>query len=176
MSPNVQYNGTNFVGAEKIIKNHVRKAELSWKTDLELDFHKMGTEWHFNPPASPHFGGLWEAGVKSVKSHLKKTIGTSILTFEELSTILAQIEGVLNSRPLCPMTNNPNDFSFLTPAHFAVGRPIVAIPEQAHDIDKLRLSDQWNHLKISFQRFVKLWIKEYLQNLQNRSGKSKRQN
>lgn len=170
-------NGTNFVGAEIILNDEIRKAELTWKIELEMDFQQLGTDWHFNPPSTPHFGGLWEAGVKSIKSHLKKTIGSSLLTFEELTTILVQIEGVLNSRPLCPMTNNPNEYNFLSPAHFLIGRPIVAPLEEAHDLDTLSYTQRWNHLQISFQKFarLRLWRRDYLQNLQSRP-KGQKQN
>lgn len=53
-------------------------------------------EWKFIPPPSPHMGGLWEAGVKSCKFHLKRVVGESLLTFEELNTVLTQIEACLN--------------------------------------------------------------------------------
>lgn len=56
-------------------------------------------QWHFIPAYSPHFGGIWEAGVKSTKYHLKRVAGDAILTYEELSTLLTQIESMLNSRP-----------------------------------------------------------------------------
>ena len=56
--------------------------------------------WHFNPPATPHFNGLWEAAVKSAKFHLKRVIGENSFTFEEMSTLLATIEVFVNSRPL----------------------------------------------------------------------------
>jgi hypothetical protein len=74
-----------------------------------MQLAEQKTTWHFIRPASPHFGGLWEAGVKSIKFHLKQTIGNSILNFEELCTVLIQIEGVLNSRLLCPLTDNIED-------------------------------------------------------------------
>ncbi|GFX61489.1 uncharacterized protein TNCV_1030781 [Trichonephila clavipes] len=57
-------------------------------------------EWHFRAPVSPHFGGLWEAGVKSIKYPLKRVIGNTNLTFEEFSTLLTQVEAILSSRPL----------------------------------------------------------------------------
>lgn len=68
-------------------------------------------QWHLIPPHSPHFGGLWESAVKSVKNHLKKVIGDQKLTFEELYTTLTQIETCLNSRPLHPLSNDPNDLT-----------------------------------------------------------------
>ncbi|XP_029176639.1 uncharacterized protein LOC114944769 [Nylanderia fulva] len=53
-----------------------------------------GVRWVFNPPSAPHFGGLWEAAVKAVKHHLRRTIGEAKLTFEELSTLLAEVEAL----------------------------------------------------------------------------------
>lgn len=72
---------------------------------------KDGTLWKFIPPATPHFGGKWEAGVKSVKHHLKRVVGNQLLTYEAMITILTQIEAILNSRPLCALTDDPDDLS-----------------------------------------------------------------
>lgn len=47
---------------------------------------------HFIPPGTPNFGGLWERNVRSVKDHLKRTLKTTRLTFEEYATVLCQIE------------------------------------------------------------------------------------
>ncbi|EFN70688.1 hypothetical protein EAG_00141, partial [Camponotus floridanus] len=60
---------------------------------------------------------LWEAAVKSTKHHLRRVIGESTLTFEEMSTLLAQIEACLNSRPLQALSDDPDDLSALTPGH-----------------------------------------------------------
>ncbi|XP_033228003.1 uncharacterized protein LOC117179907 [Belonocnema kinseyi] len=59
-----------------------------------------GTQWKLNSPVVPHFGGLWEAAVKSTILHLRRVIGDSTLKFEEMTTLLTQIEACLNSRPL----------------------------------------------------------------------------
>ena len=161
-------NGTNFVKASKILIDDIRLAEQSWRTQLEIDFKALGTYWSFIPPASPHFGGLWEAGVKSIKSHLKKTIGTSLLTFEEMTTVLTQIEAVLNSRPLCSLSTSSHEFNFLTPGHFLIGRSIIAPPEKCFSIDQRSPSHRWMHVQATYQRFVHLWKRDYLRNLQNR--------
>lgn len=123
--------------------------------------------FHFIPSHSV-FGSLWEASVKSTKHHLKRTIGNTILTYEEMYTVLTQIEAILNSRPLLPLSSNCEDFAYLTPGHFLTGRPLMAYPE--NDISntptsRLRL---WNVTTKICQSFWKTWHKQYLSNLQSR--------
>ncbi|KAG5880523.1 hypothetical protein JTB14_014116 [Gonioctena quinquepunctata] len=62
---------------------------------------KEQIQFHINCPRASNFGGLWESGIKSVKSHLYRVIGSKILTFEELYTVFVQFEAVLNARTLC---------------------------------------------------------------------------
>jgi len=85
-----------------------------------------GILWHFIPPSAPHFGGIWEAGVRSIKLHKKRIMGSSALTFEEFSTVLIQIEALLNPRPLCSLGDSALDP--LTSAHFVTGSPYTALP------------------------------------------------
>jgi hypothetical protein len=85
--------------------------------------------WHFIPAYAPHFGGLWEAGVKSCKYHLKRVARNSVFTFEELYSLLTQIEEVLNFRPLSPLSSDPHDLNPLTPSHFLIGRSMTSLPE-----------------------------------------------
>ncbi|GFS74668.1 integrase catalytic domain-containing protein [Trichonephila clavipes] len=91
-------NGTNFVGARRKL-DEIRKLWLSLPTNEAISYYlsKSSIDWHFIPPSSPHFGGIWESGIRSVKFHLKRVLGETILTFEELTTLLTQIEGLLNS-------------------------------------------------------------------------------
>lgn len=105
--------GTNFVGASKELQVLYHKNKKSLPEDLHQALSLNCTNWHFIPPASPNFGGLWEAGVKSVKFHLKRIINDRILNFEELTTLLCQIESCLNSRPLCPLSSDPSDVTLL---------------------------------------------------------------
>ncbi|GBN08205.1 hypothetical protein AVEN_220873-1 [Araneus ventricosus] len=89
----------------------------------------QGIEWKFIPPKSPNFGGIWEAGVKSFKFHLKRVFGKQILSLEEFVIIIAEIEDVLNSRPLTPLSSDFDNFEVLTPGHFLIGKPVTALPE-----------------------------------------------
>lgn len=149
--------GTNFVGVNRTL--------VSFCKDAAKD---SAIAWHFNPPAAPHFGGLWEAGVKSVKSHLKRVVGLQCLTYEELLTVLTQIEAVLNSRPLCPMSDNPNDVSVLTPGHFLTLEPLNAPPEP--DLTPLNVGrlNRWQLVQRLQQEFWRRWHTEYLHTLQQR--------
>ena len=84
------------MGAARMLKDdlqNVRKENRKNAPQLASE----GVPWHFIPPAAPHFGGIWESRVKSVKYHLKRIIADNNLTYEEMSTLLAQIEAVLNS-------------------------------------------------------------------------------
>ncbi|XP_048506918.1 uncharacterized protein LOC125500006 [Athalia rosae] len=123
-------NGTNFVGANNELKElrSLLQDEQNRATITNY-FAQESINWHFNPPNSPHFGGLWEAGVKSVKTHLRKIIGNALLTFEELYTTFSLIEACLNSRPLTPISNDPDDLIPLTPGHFLIGEPLTALPQ-----------------------------------------------
>ncbi|CAK1580251.1 unnamed protein product [Parnassius mnemosyne] len=123
-------NGSNFVGADKELREMLNSVKSKLPNEINKLLAIEGTTWHFIPPHSPNFGGLWEAGVRCMKSHLKRVIGDSKLTFEELSTVLAQIEACLNSRPLSYISDNPEDPLPLTPGHFLVGEPLIVIPEE----------------------------------------------
>lgn len=72
-----------------------------YNEEIATSLAKDGITWHFIPPSAPHFGRLWESGVRSIKLHLRRVLGNSVLTFEELYTVLTQIDAILNSRPLC---------------------------------------------------------------------------
>jgi len=155
--------GTNYVGAAKQIK-----ALLQTDDARQAVSSRVRCEWHFNPPAAPHFGGLWEAAIKSTKTHLKKVVGAQVYTLEEMSTLVIRIEGVLNSRPLQPLSSDPNDLDALTPGHFLIGQPLLALPEENVmnvAINRLR---RWQLIRQALQSFWRRWSHEYLQTLQGR--------
>lgn len=159
--------GTNFVGAARLLKQDLSKAKLERNAANILIGD--GVQWHFNPPSAPNFGGIWEAAVKSTKTHLKKLISNANLTYEELTTVVIQIEAVLNSRPICPMTNDPSDLDVLTPGHFLIGRPLISLPEPSYlDRNEHRLN-RWQRIQHMVQTFWNRWQTEYLHQLQQRN-------
>ncbi|GFY27750.1 integrase catalytic domain-containing protein [Trichonephila clavipes] len=135
---------TNFKGAAAELNRFI-KLICNKNETLANYFASEAIQWKFISPRSPNFGGLWEAGVKSFKHHLYRTLVNSKITFEEFETIIIQIEGILNSHPLVPLSDNINEYEVLTPGHFIIGRPISAIPEPAIlDISDNRLS-RWQY-------------------------------
>ena len=65
--------------------------------------------------------------MKSIKRHLSHTLGAHTSTFEELTTLTAQIEACINSRPLELLVDNCESLEVLTPAHFLIGGPLTAL-------------------------------------------------
>ncbi|XP_069363934.1 uncharacterized protein [Maniola hyperantus] len=160
-------NGRNYVGAAREIGDLLKSGEFQ---DSVQDFAtNQNIEFKFSPVYAPNFNGLQEAGIKAAKFHLKRVMGTTHLTFEELSSLFAQVEAILNSRPLCPLSPSPNDLQCLTPGHFLIGRPLMSLPSPPLlDIKTSRL-DRFQRLEQARQHFWKRWANEYVAELQQRA-------
>ncbi|VEN50686.1 unnamed protein product [Callosobruchus maculatus] len=157
-------NGSTFVGAHNQLKElgHF----LHKKQDSIVDsVSELNIKWHFIPPYTPNHGGLWEAAVKSTKFHLKRVLINNNVTYEEFSTLVVQIEGILNSRPLVALSNDPNDLSSITPAHFLIGRPITALPDNdLNPIPMYRLT-RLRHVQKLYQQVWHQFSTRYLSQL-----------
>lgn len=162
--------GRNFIGASKQLKELFSWLKSS-ATQSTLSSHatSRGFEWQFNPPYSPHFGGLWETAVKAVKHHMHRVIGDQVLSFEELSTFFIRVEAVLNSRPLCPVDSDFSSSDVLTPGHFLIGSPLVSVPEGDVTHLKLNTLSRWQLIQSAVQHLWKRWHTEYLNTLQQRT-------
>lgn len=126
-------------------------------------------EWHHIPPHASNFGGLWESAVKSAKYHLKRILTDLPLTYEELYTVLVQIEAVLNSRPLSPLSADSQDLLPLTPAHFLIGDSLTVLPQRNLEDVKLNRLTRYEHMQQLVQHFWRRWNVEYLHQLQTRN-------
>lgn len=164
-------NGSNFLGAHAELKEiitllrseHSECTVTTWAARRDI-------EWHFSPARAPHFGGLWEAAVRQMKILLKKTVGSTALTYEELSTLLTEAEAILNSRPLVPLDSLDDDgIAPLTPGHFLTGGPLSALPALPDQTTKLSLLKGWNRVQRITNDLWKRWKAEYLTQLQRRS-------
>ena len=154
--------GTNFIGADATLKRMFTQGSQDHQTLAQL-FVNDNTRWCFNPPAAPHMGGKWEAVVKSTKHHLRRTVSETALTYEVFSTLLTQIEALLNSRPLEPLSDDPDDVATLTPAHFLIGHPLSALPEPSVEHTSISPSARWQLIQQKTQQFWTQWSAHYLQ-------------
>ena len=158
--------GSNFVGAARELKELAEFLGQQQVQGLISDFCTcQNIQWKFIPEHSPHFGGLWEAAVKSAKTHLKRVVGEVKLTFEELATVLAQIEACLNSRPLAPLTTDDDGVEVLTPGHFLIGRPLQSIPDPSFSYRSISLLRRWHLCQALVRHFWQRWYLEYITTL-----------
>ncbi|XP_043264088.1 uncharacterized protein LOC122404224 [Colletes gigas] len=156
-------NGTNFVGADnELSKFHqilnADEGVQRWLIDKQIS-------WHFIPALSPNFGGLWEAAVRSFKHHIKRVVREELFTFEEFNTLVVEIEGILNSRPLTPLSADPTDPSALTPAHLLIGNSLTSLPEADFSNTPVNRLSKWQHIQKVKRDFWNRWYKEYLNQL-----------
>ncbi|XP_015123379.1 uncharacterized protein LOC107045577 [Diachasma alloeum] len=166
--PAVMYshNATTFTSAAEVLERLYHQASRE-NQRIQAALATNGTQWSFSPPRAPHFGGKWEAAVKSTKYHLKRVLGKTTLTFEELNTIVIQIEACLNSRPICPMSDDPEDLQVLTPGHFLIGEPLQVIPESSYVNENSSKIRRWNLVTQIIHQLWSRWSKECLQRYQS---------
>lgn len=160
--------GRNFIGANKELADAFQEAKLQFDVEIANTLSSDGTQWHFIPAYSPNFGGIWESGVRSMKYHLKRILNSNV-TFEEMSTILCQIEACLNSRPLSPIDDSDTEnIEVLTPGHFLIGEPPITVPSP--DMSNITVSNlsRWHYMQKLLSDFWHRWQQEYLSRLQQR--------
>lgn len=168
--------GTNFQGAaNKLREFGAWYQQQSTQNSILQQASKLEIKWNFNPPSAPHFGGLWEAAVKSAKAIFRKVANDTPLTYEELTTWFVKIEAVLNSRPLCPLSSSPEETEYLSPGHFLIGSTLSTVPDSSLlDVKESALS-RWQLLQRMTQHFWQRWRIEYLSVLQKRNKWTKDQ-
>ena len=160
--------GTNFVGAARELKElHQFSKDQGTKSAITNFCAKQHINWRFTPEHAPHFGGLWEAAVKSFKHHFRRVVGSVRLTFEELTTMLTQVEACLNSRPLTPIPYPEEGLEALTPGHFLTGTPLEALPDPPASFRPIPLLRRWHLCQTLSRHFWNRWSAEYLNVLQN---------
>ena len=143
-------NGKNFIGPE--VKEYIRF---------------LNTDWDFILEHSPWWGGFWERLVQLVKRTLRKILKKNKLTFEEMSTVVTEIEGILNTRPLCYVDDDSTD-TIITPSHLIYGRNLLTKIPSDNDLNSNSYGKRFKHIQTLISRFWKSWTSEYLTELRER--------
>ena len=158
----VSDNAKTFQATEKALN------ELLNHPEVQSDLGHMRVEWRFNLERAPWWGGFFERMVASVKDCLRKTLGNARLTYEELLTVLVEVECTLNARPLTYEYNEVDD-EVLTPSHLIYGRRIKSLPDEIIEPDDVvseaHCSERFKYLSTRLNHFWNRWRNEYLANL-----------
>nr|XP_024661744.1 uncharacterized protein LOC106674801 [Maylandia zebra] len=156
--------GTNFKGGDK----ELRAAFNNLAPTLQPVLMTKRIHFKFNPPHAPHFGGAWEREIHSVKNALKRTIGAQMVTEEVLRTVLIEIEGILNSKPLGYVSSDIADIDPVTPNLLLMGRHDSSLPLVSYSDSDLLGRRRWRHAQILADHFWRHFIRDYLPSLQRR--------
>ena len=127
-----------------------------------------GVKWSFNPPSSPHFGGVFEIMIKSVKKTIAATMGNIDVTDEELVTAFAGAEALINSRPLTYQSADPLDNVPLTPNHFLFGQAGGCFAPDGVDETPFNHKKRWRRVQEIVKHFWGRWMREWLPMLHSR--------
>lgn len=127
-------------------------------------------DWRYNVPYAPWWGGFYERLIRSVKVALKKTIGARCLNETELTTIVTEIEAVINSRPLT-FVYDDQEIRPLYPAAFLTGKRLTMLPAANTDDMPESSADTiqrgWRQRAERLSTFWEKWSQEYLTELRN---------
>ena len=107
--------GTNLVGASNEIKQVLENLD---ENKIARSLSSRGVKWKFSPTRSPHQSGVWEVMIREVKRLLKAIDNDHcyrVLNGEECLTFVKEVEGIITCRPLTPLSDDPEDFSCLSP-------------------------------------------------------------
>ncbi|KAG1936575.1 hypothetical protein F2P79_018552 [Pimephales promelas] len=137
-------------------------------------FSGKGITWRFIVERAAWWGGFWERLVRSVKMSMRKVLGKASLTFEEMSTLLAEVEAILNSRPLTFVHNELDEPQPLTPAHFLVGERLTSLPPKPFPADydhptvsKGDMTRRWRYRNRLMTNLWNRWRRDYLLDLKS---------
>ena len=157
--------GTNFRGGDA----ELRQTFSTLDPVLTQHLAKQEVSFHFNPPNAPHFGGVWEREIKSVKNSLWVILGARTVTEPVLRTVLIEVEGILNSKPLGYVSSDVADIDPVTPAVLLMGCRDASLPQVVYpDTEPLLGRSRWRHSQILADHFWLNFIKYYLPSLQLR--------
>lgn len=157
-------NGTNFVGGAR----EIWEAFTSIARHLQAQLAEQQIQFQFNPPSAPHFGGTWEREVKAVKTTLQAILREQVVPESVLLTVLVEVEGMLNAKPLGYLSSDVADPDPITPSLLLMGRHDSSLPQALYDSSNLLARRQWRHSQVLANHFWSAFTRHYFPTLQER--------
>ncbi|XP_063921279.1 uncharacterized protein LOC135136082 [Zophobas morio] len=147
-------------------------AEGDHSTAINLnkgDYKILGFHWNCTDDQLKYNVNIQQISEPFFRKRNKFSLYTSQITtfWGPLGESLC-IEACLNSRPLTPLSPDPNDLNALTPGHLLIGAPLTNTAEE--DVTPLPINrlSRWQRVQQLHQQFWKRWTQEYLSELQRR--------
>ena len=158
-------NGTNFIGAERELREALKELDHSQIRD---DLMQKGITWIFNTPTASHQGGIWERQIRTVRKVLNSVLRQQVLDDDGLHTLLCEVEAIINDRPLTAASDDPSDVEVLTPNHLLLMKRQPALPPGVFNRDDVYSRRRWRQVQYMANLFWSRWTQEYLPLLQER--------
>ena len=155
-------NGTNFVGAKREIRESLNKLNQQ-KITSTFNEDKMG--WKFNTPLASWMDGAIESVVKLTKRAIKVTICYQVLTEETLVNLLAEIESIINCRPLSPLSDDPHDLEAFTSNYILLGQLFANPDIFVLNENQINNRGKWQMVRAFANMFWKRFVTEYIPSL-----------
>ena len=134
----------------------------------------VGIQWTFNLARAPWWGGVFKRMIRMTKRCLKKIVGRARFTLDELTTLITEVEGVINSRPISYVSSDDTEEP-LTPDHLLCGQRLLCLPdlicytdhEEEDGISQEHLTRRLVYLNKLLGDFWNRWQTEYLLELRD---------
>ena len=127
-----------------MLRNTFQKMEPTLRQQLA----EQQITFHFNPPHAPHFGGVWEREIKSIKASRRVVLGSQSISETVLRTVLIEVEGILNSKPLGYISADP-----ITPNMLLMGRRDSSLPQAMFASTSFVGTRRWRHSQLLADHF-----------------------
>ena len=136
-------------------------------TELKKFAEMYDIEWRYIMEVSPWWGagGFYERMVQIGKRPMRKILRRTNVTYDELLTIVNEIEAVVNCRPLCYLYSDDIE-QVLTPSHLITGKRLISVnrvlPDDNFQENENNLNSRLKHLRTLIGHYEKRWKQEYL--------------
>ena len=178
---NALYRFTALRGTVKLLRSDCGSNFLGAMNQDLCDFNKVkenlankNVKWLLNPARAPHFGGVFERKVGSVKRVLDAALhimGSRMLSRDEFHTLIQQAASIVNNTPLWEVPNSPCDPEPMTPASLLTLRECYCNDFDVTTDDKTILAygkGRWKRVQAVANNFWSKWRKHFISSLQGR--------